>query len=155
MRIIGSAARQLEIRRILDTSRVENQEMLTEMLAARGHRVTQTTVSRDLASLGAAKRADDSGWFYVIGSSGAAGSAVQEWVRVLREFAVSIEGSVNLVVVRTSPGGAAPVAAALDEAACPGVLGTIAGDDTVLIVTQRADGGSREAGRLRTAIAGR
>ena len=116
--------------------------------------MTQTTVSRDLAALGAAKRVDEAGEFYVVGN-GRLDGADEGLLRVLRTFTVSIEGSANLVVLRTSPGCADPVAAALDEAARPGVLGTIAGDDTVLLVTQRADGGPREAVRLRKAVAGR
>ena len=154
MHVKTSAARHLALRRLLQTRRIGSQEELVKLVAEQGHRATQTTISRDLAALGAVKASDNNGEFYTIGSTPPADQAAAELARVLGEFVVSIDSSLNLAVLRTTPGSAGTVAAALDASKRSGVLATLAGDDTVLVVTARSDGGSREAERLRRVVAG-
>lgn len=127
----STAARRRMLRKLLAGSTVRSQSELVELLSARGHPVTQATVSRDLQAIGAVK---DSADRYVLLGPDDAGAARQALARALDEFAETIVPSGNLVVIRTPPGAAQVVAAAVDNAALDGVLGTVAGDDTVLLI---------------------
>jgi transcriptional regulator of arginine metabolism len=149
MRADRAAARRRLLREILARRRVERQDELLELLERSGYRVTQATVSRDLAAIGAEKvKVQDGSERYVVGDLARAASARQPaMVNVLRSYLVSMAPSGNLLVIRTLPAGAGPVAAAIDAAGISGVLGTIAGDDTVLVVSSRPSGG--EALRTR------
>ncbi len=144
------AARRLLLRRLLAEREIASQEELVHLLARRGHEVTQTTVSRDLAAIRAEKVVQrGSATRYLLRRGRRKGSRrLDDLSRILREFVTEIEHSRNLVVLKTPPGAASPVAAAVDRAAPDGVLGTLAGDDTVLVVTRAADGGSAMARRL-------
>jgi transcriptional regulator of arginine metabolism len=138
-------------RRIIDLVRgvpVRSQTELARLLAADGLVVTQATLSRDLEELGATKvRADDGGLVYSVDPD--TGRATSERLaRVLADLLVSAEPSANLCVLRTPPGGAHLLASALDRAQVDDVIGTVAGDDTVLIVTKRANGGAAVAKHL-------
>lgn len=146
------AARAVLVRRLLAERHVESQEELVALLGERGHRVTQATVSRDLASLGALKIVDDDGRDrYIVPPEVDVDDdeAMALLARRLGEFVHAIDQSANNVVLRTPPGSAGAVAAALDAAPLEGVLGTIGGDDTVLVVTRAPDGGVRVARSLR------
>jgi len=139
------AARRLLLRRLIGKHPVNSQEELVELLSNRGHRVTQTTVSRDLAALDVVKIAlPDGGEQYGFPTTGAVDrDADPRLVRMLREFVTEIDHSGNLVVVKTAPGAAHPVASALDATPPDGVLGTVAGDDTILIVATSASDNQR------------
>lgn len=147
------AARRSRIAEVLDTRAVRSQSELSELLAADGIAVTQATLSRDLDELGAVKvRGPVGALVYALpGQGGDAtprpGAAVREsrarLTRLAAELLVSAAASGNLVVVRTPPGAANFLASALDRGALPGLLGTIAGDDTVLVVSVDADGAER------------
>lgn len=144
--------RQVHIAEIIRRGSVASQAELARLLRKRGERVTQATLSRDLEELGAfkARRADGRA-VYRLPEDPA--EARGEWLRrMLREFALGVESSGNLAVVRTPPGGAQPVARALDAASLPDVLGTIAGDDTILIVAREGAGGAKVARGLRALI---
>jgi transcriptional regulator of arginine metabolism len=125
-------------------------------LEVAGFHVTQATLSRDLDELGAVKlRTADSGLpaYFVPedGSPLAARSAddpPHRLTRLLGELLVSAESSANLVVLRTPPGASNFLASAIDRARLPEVLGTVAGDDTVLVITRAPDGGAGLAERL-------
>ncbi|HVX45536.1 MAG TPA: arginine repressor [Mycobacteriales bacterium] len=135
---------------------VRSQSELSALLAADGIAVTQTTLSRDLEELGAVKlRAPDGGApAYVIPDDGASpvrgitDTTPHRLIRLLGELLVSAEPSGNLVVVRTPPGAAHFLASALDRAGLPDVAGTVAGDDTVLIVARESAGGTALAAHL-------
>ncbi len=152
------AARQRRIVDLLTRSRVRSQPELARLLAADGIDVTQTTLSRDLEELGAVKIRDSWGQLvYAVPAEGgdprpriAPESAASEsrLARVAGELLVSAESSANLVVARTPPGAAQFLASVLDHSALPTVLGTIAGDDTVLVVARDAHGGPALAGQL-------
>lgn len=148
MSVRDKAARHRRITQILRTREVGSQSELAKLVGG----VTQATLSRDLEELGAIKARTRSGdVVYRLPEEPPANGAWLE--RMLREFAVDIEASGNLVVLKTPPGGAGPVARALDGAGVNGVLGTVAGDDTILIICRQGTSGKTIAGRLR-ALAG-
>lgn len=145
-------ARLRRIIQILRTTEVDSQAELARLLARRGDAVTQATLSRDLEELGAYKaRTSEGGVVYRVPEEPPAANGWLE--RMLREFVLEVEGSGNLCVVRTPPGCAHPVARALDNASVDGVLGTIAGDDTILVIAKEGVRGATLARRLR-AMAG-
>ncbi len=130
--------RQRAILTLVATRPMHSQEELVALLDAQGYEVTQATVSRDIKELGLVKvpiksNGDDDGLFkYVVPN--ATVNYVSRLHRVVAELAITIEGSVNLIVLRTPPGSAMMVASAIDEAGWPEILGTLGGDDTVMIV---------------------
>jgi transcriptional regulator of arginine metabolism len=193
---VTKAARQAQIADILSRARVRSQEELSELLAQRGVRVTQATLSRDLDELGAVRlRSAGGGLVYALpGDPGGPGSrpggvpaaagehgpggplvtpagargglgprGVGGHRRVLSEagadhpdrlarlgpdLLLSAEASANLVVLRTPAGGAQLLASAIDHAGWPSILGTVAGDDTVLVITRDPAGGGDVAEAL-------
>lgn len=130
-----TAARRRAIRRIIEGEPVRSQAQLVDDLNRQGFAVTQATVSRDLGAMGVRKNGDHYGFRRSVFDD-------RDLARTIAEFAESIASSANLVVMRTPPGAAQVVAAAIDAFDLEGVLGTVAGDDTVLIVTASADGGA-------------
>jgi transcriptional regulator of arginine metabolism len=115
---------------LLAERRIKSQQELAELLARRGHEVNQATLSRDLRALGVRKAPDG----YEVPSGGPAGEGAGELQRAVLEWLETATPAQNLVVVRTPPGGAQPLAVAIDRAGLPEVVGTVAGDDTVLAV---------------------
>ena len=128
--------RRDEILKVIRDGAVHSQEELQSRLARRGIDVAQPTLSRDLKDLGLAKTAAG---YVVPGGDGAVADGGQRvrreerLERALREWVVLVAAAGNLVVVKTPPAAAHPVARALDEAALEGVVGTIAGDDTIFL----------------------
>jgi len=165
---LTKAARQAQIAAILAQQPVRSQEELAELLGHRGVRVTQATLSRDLEEIGAVRlRSQDGVLVYALpgepgpgGVSGVAGalaggpfapSAADPAARLGRlaaELLVSAEASANLVVLRTPAGAAQLLASAIDHAGWPSVLGTVGGDDTVLVISRDPDGGAELAAAL-------
>jgi transcriptional regulator of arginine metabolism len=151
-------ARQGRIVEMVSQLVIRSQSELAKLLAAEGIDVTQATLSRDLDELGAVKlRGPDGGApVYVIPEDGSPVRGVQggttRLVRVLGELLVSTDYSGNLAVLRTPPGAAQFLASALDRAALHEVVGTIAGDDTILVVAREPMTGSELADRI-TALA--
>ena len=121
-------ARRAAIVELVRTRPVATQGELQKLLRARGHRVTQATLSRDLAHLGARRAA--AGTYEI-----ANGRDLD--AQTLASLVVGIHDAAALVVVHTRSGAAQAVAALLDQARLPSVLGTIAGDDTIFIVPDR------------------
>jgi transcriptional regulator of arginine metabolism len=142
--------RQHRIVKLLETRAVGSQAHLVELLAADGVEATQTTVSRDLEELGALKvRLPGGETAYALPELPSRQVAPEDHLRrVLGEWVVEARGSANLVVLRTPPGSAHVVGSALDRSGYPGVIGTVAGDDTVLVVTAEPSGGATIASRL-------
>lgn len=147
-------ARHQRIAEILAQSAVRSQTELAGLLAADGIEVTQGTLSRDLDELGAVKvRGNGGGLIYALPGEGGdrtprAGEKTAidaRLVRVCEEILVSARASANLVVLRTPPGAAQYLASAIDHAARTDILGTIAGDDTVLVITTDPTGGEAVA----------
>jgi transcriptional regulator of arginine metabolism len=150
------AARQQRIAELLGRERVRSQSQLGELLAADGIETTQATLSRDLVQMGAVRVRDETGTLvYAVAGEGGdrtprAGDQLGDLrlAKVAAEVLVSAESSANLVVLRTPPGAAHYLASALDHADTGDVIGTIAGDDTVLLVCRDPDGGSLLASQL-------
>lgn len=149
------AARQQLIVDLLGRHQVRSQGDLADLLEEHGVHATASTISRDLVELDAVRaRSADGGLIYAVPAEGgdrtprpagdsAAGAA--RLARICRELLVGAEASANLVVLRTPPGAAQYVASAVDHAAVGSILGTIAGDDTVLVISRDADGGDAVA----------
>lgn len=140
-----TAARRRVIRNLILDQAVTSQAELVELLEARGMSVTQATVSRDLAVIGASKANDD---HYRIGERGDPDEAVAYLGRTIDEFVESIQASGNIVIMKTPPGAAMVVASAIDGAILGEVLGSVGGDDTILVISAAADGGAALAARL-------
>ena len=153
-------ARQARITAIVSNQAVRSQTELAKLLAADGVDVTQATLSRDLDELGAVKlRGIDGGApVYVIPEDGSPVRGVQggtsRLTRVLAELLVSVDHSGNLAVLRTPPGAAQFLASALDRAALHDIVGTIAGDDTILAVAREPLTGADLAARVTALAAG-
>jgi transcriptional regulator of arginine metabolism len=148
------AQRQHRIARILAEGAVTSQTMLVELLAGAGISATQATVSRDLEELGAIKvRAPGGTTMYAIPELPTDQRAPEDHLRrVLGEWLVEADRSGDLVVLRTPPGSAHVVAAALDRAGLSGLVGTVAGDDTLLAIAEEGTGA--DLARSLTSLAG-
>lgn len=145
-----SSARRRLIRSLLTDRQVRSQGDIVDFLADQGFDVTQATVSRDLASIGARK----DGSRYVLGDADEHDSAELALAGIIDAFVEVIEPSANLVVLKTPPGAAQVVAAALDRVAYESVAGCVAGDDTVLVVVSERASGRQFAGHLQKLGAG-
>jgi transcriptional regulator of arginine metabolism len=152
------AARRTLIADVITRQRIHSQEELRTALVSEGFAVTQATLSRDLIDLGAVKVPNGDGRsVYALPADRPAELATDasRLARAVHELAVSVEYSLNIVVVRTPPGGAQYLASAFDSAHWGSILGTVAGDDTVLIVTRGADAGAEVAGAIVAMAEGR
>lgn len=147
----GKVARQAAIARIIGHRAVSSQPQLIELLHLEGIEATQATVSRDLKDMGAViVRVPGGETVYALPELEPQRVAPHEQLRrVMGEWVAEVKVSSNLVVVRTPPGCAHVVASALDRSGLPGVLGTVAGDDTMLVVADEKVGGAELANRLR------
>lgn len=137
----------LRQRAILDALRsgpVANQEELQRALRKRGFRVGQATLSRDIRDMNLSKTAEG----YTLPQGEAAGLALPPVKRLVREFVLDVRPAQNLLVVKTIIGSAQPVAAALDEQEWDEVVGTIAGDDAILIVCPDKEAAKKVAARI-------
>ena len=152
MATLGKPQRQHRIARLLEEQPISSQGQLVELLAADGVIATQATVSRDLEELGAVKvRIPGGTMAYALPEHTREGAAPDDNLRrVMGDFVVEVAHSANLVVLRTPPGSAHVVASALDRSSLPDVLGTVAGDDTLILVCSEQVGGSRVAAELAT-----
>ena len=148
------AARHARIVELIRDRAIRSQTELAELLGDEGVQVTQATLSRDLKELGAVTpRGGDGRAVYVIPEDGHrplrdAEAAPARLVRLLRELLNEVDSSGNIAVLRTPPGAAQYLASALDRAGLPEVVGTIAGDDTILVVARESDGGAALGERL-------
>jgi len=147
---MGKLQRQHRVARLLETHAVANQAQLVGLLAEEGVEATQTTVSRDLEEIGAIKvRVPGGETVYALPELPVRQVAPEDHLRrVLGEWVVEVAHSANLVVLRTPPGCAHVVGSALDRSGFEGVIGTVAGDDTVLVIAAEAVGGTLIALRL-------
>jgi transcriptional regulator of arginine metabolism len=137
--------RRNQIVYLLGTEGVSTQEDLCRKLARRGIHVTQATVSRDIEELGLIKTREG---YRMPGTAEVAASPQPTLPVVLKEFLRDVQQAANLVVLKTHPGNAHSVAAALDAEQWPEVVGTVAGDDTIFVATS----GVRQAAQVRKKI---
>ena len=134
------AYRQSLVLDLVEREPVTSQEQLRDRLRSRGIEVTQATLSRDIRDLGLVKRATD-GSYRRPSADEPTGDPQAVLRRAVAEFLRRLEAVQQLVVLRTDPGQAQPLAVALDRARLPDVVGTIGGDDTILVICR----GPREA----------
>jgi transcriptional regulator of arginine metabolism len=143
------AFRQAAIREIVDRDAIRNQESLRRKLRARGFDVTQATLSRDIKELGLVKRASDSAYQRPGAPEPSRADATEHALRrAVTEYLRGVVTVDQLIVLRTDAGLAQPLALAIDRAALPGVAGTIAGDDTILVIARGAKRAASVAARL-------
>jgi len=148
------SARQARISALIEAQPVTSQTHLAALLAESGIEVTQATLSRDLEELGAVKMrgSDGAPASYVLPPENAplrpAQAAPARLTRLLADLLTHADGSANLAVLRTPPGAAQFLASAMDKVEYADVLGTIAGDDTVLVMSRDPSGGEGIARRL-------
>jgi transcriptional regulator of arginine metabolism len=147
---LAKQQRQHRIAKLLEQHAVTSQPQLVELLAADGVVATQATVSRDLEEVGAIKvRAAGGDSVYAIPDLPKEQRAPEDHLRrVLGDWVVEVAHSGNLVVLRTPPGSAHVVGSALDRAGLSDILGTVAGDDTLLVVAAERVGGAKVAKKL-------
>lgn len=132
--------RQSTILEIVSSSNVETQEALMELLHQQGHRVTQATVSRDIKELRLAKISNGQGGYkYSVPTNVTKGDLLRRASRIFEDYVRGVDFSGTLIMVKTYPGGAHAVAAIIDELEWPEMIGSIAGDDCILILTQAAE----------------
>lgn len=150
---LTKTARQQTIIDLITRSSVHSQIELAEALATQGITVTQATLSRDLAEVGAVKIRSTSGSVYAVPGEGGDRSLQQstgdtldaKLPRILAELLVSAVAQDNMVVLRTPPGAAQYLASAIDRSSMAGIFGTLAGDDTVLVIADATVGGATVA----------
>jgi transcriptional regulator of arginine metabolism len=150
--VSDKTARQRTIRELIAAHPVANQEELRKQLQRRGWDVTQSTLSRDLRELRLGRIPDADGRVRYAAPNAASGHEQDEKRQLeamLPQLLVAVEGVDSLVVARTMKSGAQPVAEALDRLGWPDIAGTIAGDDTVLVICRSRPGRERVVKRLR------
>ena len=142
---MSKLSRHAAVRDVISSQEVSSQEELRRLLYRRGHRVTQATLSRDIHELGLVKTADG----YKVPQGEEAEIHLPSIERLIQEFVYDVETAQNLVVIKTSPGSAQPVSAAIDAEEWEEVIGTIGGDDTILAIAQSAKLAGKLAQRIR------
>jgi transcriptional regulator of arginine metabolism len=143
---MAKLARQQTILELAHEGPLPNQQELCKVLARRGFQVTQATLSRDINELRLVKTPEG----YVLPNGDAPAEPMPAVSRVLREFVREIRRAQNLLVIKTIPGSAQPVAVAIDAEGWDEVVGTVAGDDTILIIS----GNNKKARQLQTRLEG-
>jgi transcriptional regulator of arginine metabolism len=147
------SARRAKAIALIKAGVVHSQSDLVKLLKKAGFDVTQATASRDLEELGAVRSRSGSGeLIYQLGTT--ADGSIARSMPLPSDLILSVESSGNLAVVRTPPGGAQFLASSLDNSGLENIIGTIAGDDTVLVVSKKATGGADLAKELLSFGAG-
>jgi transcriptional regulator of arginine metabolism len=146
---MSKLSRHSVIRDVVSTREVWSQEELRRALFRRGHRVTQATLSRDIHELGLVKTAEG----YKVPQGEGAEIHLPSIERLIQEFVYDVRTAQNLVVVKTGPGSAQPVSAAMDAEEWDEVVGTIGGDDTILAITPNLKSADTLAQRIRAFLA--
>ena len=147
---MSKTARQKAILELVNAGPLGSQDELQRALSRRGFKVGQATLSRDVHELRLVKSSDG----YALPDGGTASeAALPSASRLVREFVLDVRPAQNLLVVKTSVGSAQPVAAALDGENWPEVLGSVAGDDTILLVAPDNKAAAKLALRIRGMLA--
>jgi transcriptional regulator of arginine metabolism len=155
---VSKADRHGTILRLVKTRSIATQQDLAEALHDAGHEVVQTTVSRDIGELGLVKVRDDVGALVYAPpehANGRSERATHELRNAFRRWALSIESSGNLVVVAVPNGYAPPLAESIDAVDHPRVLGTVAGETTVLVIAREGVSGAELRDEFRSLSLGR
>ncbi len=142
---MSKLSRHAAVRDVISIREVSSQEELRRLLFRRGHRVTQATLSRDIHELGLVKTPEG----YKVPQGQEAEIHLPSIERLIQEFVYDVRTAQNLVVVKTSPGSAQPVSAAIDAEEWEEVVGTIGGDDTILAIAPSPKSADKLAERIR------
>lgn len=142
--------RQKALLALLEQAPVATQEDLQRALHKRGFKVGQATLSRDIRELGVIKTIHG---YAESNGDGPSEPSLPPASRLVREFVLDVRPAQNLLVIKTTVGSAQPVAAALDSEEWPGVVGSVAGDDTILIVCADKRAAARVAARTQELLA--
>ena len=140
--------RQHAILELIGTREIGSQEELRQLLHKQGWDVTQSTLCRDLRDLRVARVPSPEGIRYVVGEAGGDDGSRAPLAAILPQLFLSLDGVGPLLVLRTVIGGAQPVASAIDSESSSDILGTIAGDDTILMICRSEAARERLARRL-------
>lgn len=146
---MSKLSRQKLILELVQKETIVNQEELRKSLLKQGFDVTQATLSRDIHEIGLVKT---SAGYAVSQAQQEAEPARPSVVRLVREFVLEVRDAQNLLVIKTVPGSAQPVAVALDSESWSEIVGTVAGDDTILVISQNRKNAHRVSIRLRSMI---
>ena len=136
-------ARQAEIMNIIQTVDVETQEQLLDELKARGYSATQATISRDIKELRLVKELSGGGYRYASSERKGLADSEVRLRNIFKEGVTSVDLAQNIVVVRTMPGLASAACSALDSMEIPGMVGSLAGDDTGILIMRDNDAAER------------
>jgi transcriptional regulator of arginine metabolism len=128
--------RQSAILELIDREPLHSQEQLRRLLQRQGYKATQATISRDIRDLGLVKRAGDGAYQRSGADDASPETALGALEHAAAEFLRTVDRVQQLVVVRTGIGQSQPLAVAIDRARLPEVVGTIAGDDTILVIAR-------------------
>src|SRR5271167_2771201 len=142
---MSKLSRHAAVRDLISEREIASQDELRRVLFRRGHRVTQATLSRDIHELGLVKTAEG----YKMPQGEEAEIHLPSIERLIQEFVYDVKTAQNLVVVKTSPGSAQPVSAAIDAEEWDEAVGTIGGDDTILAIVPNAGVAGKLAQRIR------
>jgi transcriptional regulator of arginine metabolism len=146
---VNRSERHGAILRLVREQAISTQTELAEALRRQGHEVVQTTVSRDIHELGLIKIRDADGHLVYAPPEAAEAAYVDAFADAIARWALAVESSGNLVVVTTPHGYASPLAEAIDTARHPRVVGTIAGENTVLLIAREPTTGAQLADEIR------
>ncbi len=148
---MSKLSRHAVIREIVTKEAVSSQDELRRLLHKRGHSVTQATLSRDIHELGLVKAPE--GYAFLDAEAAGTDSGLPSLERLIREFVREATAAQNLVVVNTTAGSAQPVAAAIDAEEWPEIVGTVGGDDTIIVVTPDARQARKLVERIKEVLA--
>lgn len=149
MRSTPKALRHHRILELVSGEPMVTQDEMVRRLSQQGLKVTQATLSRDIKELGLVKSADG----YAALGTGAEVAPTPSLSHLLREFVVDVREAQNLLVLKTPPGSAQPVARAIDAEKWPELVGTIAGDDTIVVISSNAKSCRQLGKRIREQMA--
>jgi transcriptional regulator of arginine metabolism len=147
---MSKLARQNRILELVQEEPLASQDELRLRLSRLGFKVTQATLSRDIHELGLVKTPE--GYMAPPGQA-SHDSGAPRIARLLREFVTGLRGAQNLLVLKTTPGSAQPVAAGIDAEEWPEVVGTVAGDDTILVICANRKAASKFNARIQELLA--
>lgn len=148
MNLLNKGQRHIRIRDIISNNEIETQDDLVEYLKKAGYNVTQATVSRDIKELHLVKVPLQDGRYKYSLPADQRFNPIQKLQRMLADAFVSIDGAAHLLVLKSLPGNANAIAVLLDHLDWPEILGTISGDDTVLIICRTEDDSEHIKNRL-------
>ena len=145
--------RQAKIMEIISNRNVETQEQLMELLQQEGFRCTQATISRDIKELRIVKELDSLGDYRYTAASGETGTAFSAKLNtIFRECVTGVDYAQNLIIIRTLPGLASAAGSAIDAMGMNKVVGSLAGDDTVMVVMRDNNTAAAFCGEIKTLI---